>query len=129
MMKAAEHKRSVSWFVLVGALAAAVHYIVAVVLEAGTSAAPAWANVSGFLVAFPVSYIGHRKFSFSTQKTLHKQAFLKFLMVAVGAFIANQFLLLAVMQISALPFWFVLAVVMLVVAVSTYLLSRYWAFQ
>lgn len=129
MINPAGHKRSVSWFVIVGALAAAVHYVVAVTLEAGTSASPAWANVSGFLVAFPVSYIGHRKFSFSTQKTLHKQAFPKFLMVAVGGFIANQFLLLTVIQLSALPFWLVLAVVMVVVAASTYLLSRYWAFN
>ncbi len=129
MIDTVGHTRSVSWFVIIGGLAAAVHYVVAVVLEVGAIASPAWANVLGFLCAFPVSYIGHRKFSFSTQKTLHQQAFPKFLMVAMGGFMANQILLLTLMKISVLPFWLVLALVMVVVAVSTYLLSRYWAFK
>jgi len=30
---------------------------------------------------------------------------------------------------TALPFWFVLGVVMVLIAVSTWLLSRFWAFE
>lgn len=123
------HTRSISWFTLVGALAAAVHYVVAVSLQAALGVAPAWANPCGFLLAFPVSYIGHRGFSFAAQKASHQQALPRFLLVACGGFLANQFLLLSALRLFHLPFWLTLAVVMVVVAVTTYMLSRYWAFK
>jgi putative flippase GtrA len=123
------HSRSISWFTLIGALAAAVHYVVAVGLEAGLGVAPAWANPCGFMLAFPVSYIGHRQFSFSAQNASHQQAFPRFLLVACGGFLSNQFLLLSALRLFALPFWLTLAIVMVVVAVTTYMLSRYWAFK
>ncbi len=126
---ALSHSRSISWFTLIGALAAAVHYVVAVSLEAGLGVAPAWANPCGFLLAFPVSYIGHRKFSFAAQKASHQQAFPRFLLVACGGFLANQLLLLSALRLFPLPFWLTLGVVMVVVAVTTYMLSRYWAFK
>src|SRR5690349_10205944 len=105
------HSRSISWFTLIGALAAAVHYVVAVSLDAGLGVAPAWANPCGFLLAFPVSYIGHRQFSFSAQKASHQQAFPRFLLVACGGFLSNQFLLLSALRLFGLPFWLTLAVV------------------
>ncbi len=121
-------KRSVSWFLLVGALAALVHYLVAVVLEGGYDIQPAWSNLLGFCFAFPVSYVGHRTFSFPDQTKSHRHAFPRFLLVAILGFFANQSLLLLGLHFTLLPFWLVLAVVMLLVAVSTYLLSKYWAF-
>ena len=121
-------KRSVSWFLLVGALAAQVHYLVAVVLEGVYDIQPAWSNLLGFCFAFPVSYVGHRTFSFPDQTKSHRHAFPRFLLVAILGFFANQSLLLLGLHFTALPFWLVLAVVMLLVAVSTYLLSKYWAF-
>ncbi len=121
-------KRSVSWFLLVGALAALVHYLVAVVLEGVYDIQPAWSNLLGFCFAFPVSYVGHRTFSFPDQTKSHRHAFPRFLLVAILGFFANQSLLLLGLHFTLLPFWLVLAVVMLLVAVSTYLLSKYWAF-
>lgn len=121
--------RSVSWFTLIGALAALVHYVIAVSLESGFNVAPAWANPCGFLLAFPVSYIGHRKLSFAHQKSSHQQALPRFLLVACGGFFANQLLLLTLLRLFALPFWLTLGFVMIVVAVTTYLLSRHWAFN
>ena len=123
------HTRSISWFTLIGALAATVHYIIAVSLEGGFNMPPAWANLYGFLLAFPVSYVGHRKFSFVHQNASHQQALPRFLLVACGGFFANQVLLLGLLRLFGLPFWFTLAVVMVIVAVTTYLLSRYWAFK
>lgn len=123
-----QFKRSVFWFLLVGALAALVHYLVAVVLEGVCDVKPAWSNLLGFCVAFPVSYVGHRTFSFPNQGRPHQQAFPRFLLVAILGFMANQSLLLTGLHFTTLPFWLVLALVMVLVAVSTYLLSKYWAF-
>ena len=46
MTEATGHHRSISWFTLIGTLAAGVHYVVAVTLEGGFSVAPAWANLT-----------------------------------------------------------------------------------
>lgn len=121
-------KRSVSWFLVVGALAALVHYIVAVTLEGGFDVKPAWSNLLGFCFAFPVSYVGHRNFTFPDQTKPHRQAFPRFFLVAILGFLANQSLVLLALHFTMLPFWLVLAIVMLLVAISTYVLSKHWAF-
>jgi putative flippase GtrA len=121
-------KRSISWFLVVGAIAAVVHYTVAVALEGLYDIRPAWSNIVGFCCAFPVSYVGHRNYSFAHQTNAHQQALPRFLLVALLGFLTNQSLLLIGLHFTTLPFWLVLALVMLIVAVSTYLLSKYWAF-
>ncbi|MDO9051036.1 MAG: GtrA family protein [Methylotenera sp.] len=123
------HTQSISWFTVIGIIAAAVHYMIAVGLEWSYLLPPTQANIIGFLTAFPVSYFGHRKLSFSSQSATHKQAFPRFLAVAVAGFIANQSLVIGALRFTQLPFWLVLGFVMVVIAVSTYLLSRYWAFK
>src|SRR3989338_9342974 len=118
------HTQSISWVTVIGIIAAAVHYVIAVGLEWGHLLAPTQANIIGFLTAFPVSYFGHRKLSFSSQSSTHKQAFPRFLAVAVTGFIANQSLVIGALRFTQLPFWLVLGFVMVVIAISTYLLSR-----
>jgi putative flippase GtrA len=129
MADAAVHRRSVSWFTIIGALAAAVHYVVAVTLESGLSVAPAWANLTGFVFAFPVSYIGHSRLSFSGHAASHRQAFPRFLAIALSSFFGNQVLLLSALALLGWPFWLTLGIVMVIVAFATYILSRYWAFK
>lgn len=123
------HGRAISWFTVIGALAAAVHYIVAVTLESGFAMAPAWANVIGFGCAFPVSYIGHSKLSFAHHTASHRTSFPRFLAIALSGFIGNQVLLLSLLAWFGLPFWIMLALVMVIIAFLTYIFSRYWAFQ
>lgn len=121
-------RASVLGFVSVGALAAAVHYIVALLTHAwGWQAASA--NWMGFLCAFPVSYIGHRHWSFRGTEASHVAAFLKFLAVALLGFLGNQALLWLALTYTPLPFWCVLGMVMVLVAAGTWLLSRFWAFE
>lgn len=129
MADAQSLKRSAYWFIAVGASAALVHYIVAVVIEHFSLATPALANIIGFCSAFPVSYFGHRSLSFAQQDTIHQQALPRFLIVAITGFCANQTLLLFCLQYTKLPFWLALGLVMVIIAVSTYMLSRYWAFK
>jgi len=120
---------SISWFTLIGACAALVHYVAAVSLEGLGWLNPASANFSAFLLAFPVSYFGHRHLSFSAQHQPHRLGLPRFMLVAVSSFILNQIMLLSLLHFTALPFSLVLAVVMLVVAVLTYMISKYWAFS
>lgn len=123
------HTQSVSWFTIIGALAALTHYIVAVSFEQSEMLTASHANIVGFVAAFPVSYFGHRKFSFAGHDASHSHALPRFLSVAILGFLANQTLVLNTLQYTKLPFWFVLGIVMVLVAVSTYLLSKFWAFK
>ncbi len=121
-------RASVLGFVSVGALAAAVHYLVALLAHAA-GYTPASANWLGFMCAFPVSYFGHRHWSFRGTRVRHRQAFARFFIVALLGFLGNQALLWALLHLTWLPFWLSLAVVMVVVAGVTWLLSRFWAFK
>lgn len=119
---------SIPGFIGVGTLAAGVHYMVAL-LAHHQGWAPANANWLGFFCAFPVSYFGHRLWSFRGTQASHQQAFFRFFSVALLGFLANQALLWLALTYTSLPFWFVLGSVMVAVAVSTWLLSRFWAFR
>jgi putative flippase GtrA len=124
-----QHQKSATWFTIVGALAALTHYVVAVGLVHLVNLQPAWSNVFGFAFAFPVSYVGHRKFSFANQNASNRHALPRFLSVALAGFIANQGLVVLGLRYTPIPFWLLLGIVMVAVAVSTYLLSHYWAFK
>lgn len=121
-------KASVLAFIGVGAVAAMVHYVAAVGVHA-LGLPPAWSNTVGFLLAFPVSYGGHRQWSFRHSEASHRQALIKFFVVALLGFFGNQALLWAGLHLTTWPFWFVLGSVMVLVAMSTYGLSRFWAFK
>jgi putative flippase GtrA len=123
------HRHSISWFAVIGAVAATVHYVVAVSLEFTQVLSAIHANTAGFLLAFPVSYFGHRQLSFSGQNSSHWHAFPRFFIVALVGFLANQLLVINAIYFTSVPFWLVLGIVMVMVAVSTYFLSRFWAFK
>ncbi|MBC7699791.1 GtrA family protein [Aquabacterium sp.] len=116
-------------FVLVGIAAAGVHYVVALGLNGALGVPPSWANPLAFATAFPVSYVGHRAFSFAGSLRPHAQALRRFFVVALGSFLGNQALLLALLHTLAWPFWLVLGITLVTVAVATYAFSRYWAFR
>jgi len=123
------YSRSISWFGIIGSLAALVHYCVAVSLEGFMHISPAYSNIAGFVLAFPVSYFGHSKLSFANHQSSHQEALPKFFAVALAGFIANQILVLGLMHLFKLPFWLILGVVMVIIAITSYLMSRFWAFK
>ncbi len=106
-----------------------VHYCIAVFLESKLYVSPYLSNFLGFLFAFPVSYFGHKHFSFTNKGSLHKETLPKFLLVAITGFFLNQLLLIGMLNFTNIPFWITLGLVMVIVAVSTYLTSKYWAFK
>lgn len=56
--------RQALWFLVVGALAAGVHFVVLVAIVSTTTITPVWANVLAFLVAFVFSFLGHYHLTF-----------------------------------------------------------------
>jgi putative flippase GtrA len=120
--------RSVAWFVVVGVSAMAVHYVVTLSANHFVSLSPPLANLVGFLCAFPVSYIGHRNFSFAGTTAGHGKAVVRLFGVSCLSFVGNQLLLWLLLTFTPLPLWIALGIVLIAVAVVTYLLSRSWVF-
>jgi len=118
------------WFVLVGASAALTHMAVfALVLLLVPTLWPEIANVAGFLVAFLVSFVGHRRLSFQDASTSLMQSFVRFAATAVAGFTANEAVFIVLFRVLALPTWLALISGIVVSALQTFVLSRYWAFR
>ena len=117
----------VSRFALVGVTALMVHWLV-VRLLVPLGLAPLVANVFGFLVAFNVSYFGHRKLTFKAEQLNHSRTLPKFATVALGSFAINESLYALLLLFTPLRYDIALFIVLGVVAVLTYLFSRFWAF-
>ena len=85
-------KKQIVRFIFVGGSAFAVHFsIVSTVVPLGVQ--PLAANVIGFLVAFGVSYVGHRNWTFpSTSSALHGAVMRFFAVVPIYPVMAGRLL-------------------------------------
>jgi len=122
--------RSGFWFVLVGASAALVHMAVfACALAAIPELWPEIANVVGFLIAFMVSFVGHRLLSFQDAGTSWMQSFWRFAATAVAGFVTNEAVFILLFRALTLPTWVALIGGIVLAALQTFVLSRFWAFK
>lgn len=112
-------------FGIVGGAAMAVHWLV-VTLLVPAGLAPLGANAIGFGVAFNVSYLGHRNWTFAGAHA-HRTAFWRFLAVALTSFALNE--VLYALLLRWLEYRLALALVLVAVAALTFALSRLWAFR
>ena len=118
------------WFVLVGASAALTHMAVfTVVILLVPTLWPEIANLAGFLIAFLVSVVGHRRLSFQDAGTSLMQSFLRFAATAVAGFVTNETVFILLFRLLGLPTWVALISGIVVSAVQTFVLSRFWAFK
>ncbi len=117
-----------AWFVAVGCAAAAVHLGVVVLLVDGLGQRPLAANVAGWLVAFLVSFSGHWQLTFRGRGAPLVRAARRFFGISAAGFAANELAYAALLRWSGLPYDVGLAMVLVAVAVLTYLLSSRWAF-
>ena len=119
------------WFIAVGAVAAFTHLLVFAGLHQGIAPHlwPELANAVGFLVAFVVSFVGHRSFSFKSAGTSVSQSFARFAATAAAGFVTNEIIFVLLLHYAGL--WSMLALVIALVCAAgqTFVLSRFWAFR
>jgi len=116
-------------FVLVGGSAAATHLAVVGLVVWLTGMAPLAANVLGFLVAFIVSYNGHAWLTFSTAQARGWGTVARFFAVACLSFCVNELLYALALRWLPWNYFWSLAAVLVLVAVGTFVLSKFWAFK
>ena len=115
-------------FVAVGCAAAAVHFGMVVLLVEHAGAPPLAANVVGWLVAFVVSFAGQHRLTFADRSAPLMQAAPRFLAISAAGFATNEAAYALLLHVSAIRYDVALGIVLLAVAVMTYVLSSRWAF-
>jgi len=115
-------------FMVVGAIAALVHFLVVILLVEYFSFNPLIANFFAFLIAFCVSFTGQRLFTFANSNKSIGQSLLPYFVISLTSFVCNELLLSMAIYLLDLPYQVALILVLLIVAIGTYFSSKYWAF-
>jgi putative flippase GtrA len=121
--------RQVSWFIAVGCAAAATHWLVVVACVETLHARPLAANVVGWLVAFCVSFSGHYRLTFRHEASAWHVAARRFFCISAAGFAVNEISYAWLLQRTALRYDVLLALILIAIAVMTFVLSRFWAFR
>jgi len=115
-------------FVMVGGLAACVHFLVVILLVELFNINPLIANIIAFLVAFCVSFSGQRLFTFASSNKSIKESLLPYFLISLTSFICNELSLSFAIYVLNLPYQIALFSVLIIVAIGTYFSSKRWAF-
>lgn len=115
------------WFVAVGASAAFTHLAVFALAEPAVW--PEVANALGFVVAFGVSFAGHRWLSFQDAGTSFWQSLRRFAITALAGFVANEVIFVVLLRGLGLPSFSALFLALVLASAQTFVLSRLWAFR
>lgn len=118
---------SVLWFLAVGGSAALTHMGVFAIAQ--HQMWPELANAVGFVVAFFVSFAGHRLLSFRDAGTSVSRSFGRFAVTALAGFVSNEIVFSLLLRAGGWPSLPALFVALLFAAGQTFLLSRFWAFR
>lgn len=124
----ARHARRVPRFIAVGTAAALVHWGVVSAIVQTLHWHPLIANVLGWIVALQVSFFGHHRMTFQGHGVPLWQSATRFSAISAGGFAINELAYAAMLRWSDQSYQVSLAIVLLGVAVLTYLLSSRWAF-
>lgn len=116
-------------FAVVGAIATATHFVVAVACVCSLAFDPQLANVAGFLVAFVVSFAGQWRWTFRQQAAPLAHALPWYFAVSVAAFAINAVAYHLLLAFAPIRYDVALAMVLAGVAVMTFVLSRRWVFR
>ncbi|WP_024301721.1 GtrA family protein [Pseudogulbenkiania sp. MAI-1] len=115
-------------FGCVGISAMLTHFVIVSLWLVPAGLPPLAANIVAFLLAFQVSYWGHRRLTFQAQHVPHRQSLPRFFGVAGLSFALNEVLYFVLLRFTPLDYRSALLRVLLLVAVVTFVLSKLWAF-
>ncbi|RMC99137.1 GtrA family protein [Aquitalea palustris] len=122
-------KRELFWFGVVGVSAMLAHFLLVACLLVPAGLPPLLANIVAFLLAFQISYWGHRHKTFEAGHVPHRQALPRFFMVSCLSFALNEAMYFLLLHFTALDYRIALLIVLGSVAVFTFVLSKLWAFS
>ncbi len=125
-------RRSSAWrigrFILVGCLAAAVHWGLVVLLVRQWGWLATVANLPAWLCAFAVSFAGHQRWTFNDSRVAGGHSARRLFVISAAGFAVNESAYILLLRWTGLRFDLVLAGLLVAVAAVTYVAARRWAF-
>jgi len=121
--------RELLWFGIIGVSAMLAHFVLVAVILVPLGLPPLIANIVAFLLAFQISYWGHRHKTFEAGHVPHRQALPRFFMVSCLSFCLNEAMYFVLLHFTPLDYRLALLIVLGCVAVLTFVLSKLWAFS
>lgn len=115
------------FFSSIGASAALTHILVVMYLVSNVHAEPLIANIIAFFIAFNISYLGHKYLTFSRLHDQKQLSLPHFFLVASSAGVINELLYFLLLHYTKINYLSALILVLGLVAVYSFLLSRFWA--
>lgn len=115
------------YYLLIGGLSALTHLFIVYELVQHWGFHPLIANLIAFLIAFNISYKGHRHLTFSrleNQKTLRLPHF--FLVAATGG-VLNETLYYLLLTYTPLNYMLALFLVLGTISIFSFIISKLWA--
>jgi putative flippase GtrA len=115
------------YFISIGVAAAGVHLFTVFNLVHFLHTPALIANIFGFLIAFNISFVGHKHLTFSQ---LQKQKVLRlphFFLVATTGGIINELLYFVLLRCTTLNYLLALILVLVCVSIYSVTISRFWA--
>ncbi|KTD71271.1 GtrA family protein [Legionella tucsonensis] len=85
------------------------------------------ANVFAFLIAFNVSFLGHKNLTFSQLHDKKNLSLPHFFLVAVSAGIINEMLYFLLLRYTTLNYLFALFIVLGFVSIYSFVIAKFWA--
>lgn len=121
-------------FIVMGSLAALVHFVVLYLAVSIFHIAPAWGNVIAFLCAFCVSFAGHLNVTFKSSTTASdgrvSAKLIKWFATSLAGFALNQSLfMLGLHWLGDGYYLLVWLMVTILVTICSFLLGKLWAFK
>ncbi len=115
-------------FAVSGGLATATHVLVFVMLVEWLSVRPVWAAAPAFVVALFISYGMNYHWTFSASG-LHRVLLPRFVVVALLGLVLNLGITYAVVDVAHYWYGYALLLVVLLVPLVTFFLSKFWVFK
>ena len=112
---------------MVGITATLIHVLVVFLLVEQGGVAPVLATIPAFLVALGVSYLMNHRWTFLARGG-HDHHFPRYAVVAGLGLGLNVLIMALAVNVLGVPYAWGLAVVIMVVPVSGFLLQRHWSF-
>lgn len=120
--------RQILRFLWVGWGATITHYLTVLILVYNWDIYPELANILAFVVAFFISFMGHWRWTFREQQAEFQRALFAFALTALLMFMLNAIIFHLLLDCMGIRFEVSLLIAQGMVAVITYLVSKYWAF-
>ncbi len=118
--------RQVFTFGVVGVIATATHYLVALLLTDLVEITVLISNILGYCAAVSVSIFGHSTFTY--RKAITRTVVRRFIVVSLSTLMASEVILFVLVSQMGVHHRIALAVVVATIPIITFFLNKFWVY-